>query len=223
MGIPVATITDQQGQKLGLAFELLSLEVRRELNRIPEATLKFLDGSVAKRAFELSNQSFFEPGKQVSIALRYEGEGADTVVFDGLIVRHEVDSDINGSSLRVELKDRAFKLTRQRKSTIFRKQTDDEALRKLISDAQLDTGSIATQTTKFDELVQYYATDWDFLVSRADVEGMVVRVDRGTISVEPMFTAGKKPKARLDFGITEGLEFELSLDGTDQWAAMSSS
>jgi len=220
MGIAVATITSE-GLRLDPTVELLSLEVRRELNRIPEAHLTLKDGSVAARKFELSNGAFFEPGRQVTILARYEGESSDSTLFEGLVVRHAVESRAGGSTLRVELKDAAFKLTRQRKSAVFRKQADDEAIRKLIADAKLTVGDLAATKTKHDELIQYYASDWDFIVSRADAQGLVVNVDRGKIAVQSMVSTAS-PKVRVEYGLGEDFEIELELDGGEQWASMSS-
>jgi Rhs element Vgr protein len=220
VAIPIVTITSE-GQKLDPTIELLSVEVRRELNRVPEAHLTLLDGSVAKRKFELSNAAHFEPGKRVTIALRYENEGSDTVVFDGLVVRHGVETETRGSTLRIELKDAAFKLARTRKSAVFRKNADDEAIRKLIGDAKLEVGDLEVTKTKHEELIQYYASDWDFIVSRADVQGLVVHAHKGKISVLPMVSSAA-PKARLEYGLGDSLDFELTIDGGHQWAAVSS-
>lgn len=220
MGIPVATISSG-GKALDERFELMSVEIHRELNRIPEAKLVLLDGSVAARKFELSNDPFFELGKRIKIALRYEGDDADFIVFDGLVVRHAVENQAEGSVLRVELKDAAFKLTRQRKSAVFRKQSDDEAIRKLIGDAKLTVGELAAATPKHDELIQYYASDWDFIVSRADVQGMVVNVHLGRVSVQPMALAAKG-KLDLAYGRGGVSELELELDAGQQWAEVSS-
>jgi len=220
MGIPVATIKSG-GKPLDPTIELMSVEIHRELNRIPEAKLVLLDGSVAKRKFELSDTAFFEPGKRIEIALRYEGDATDTIVFDGLVVRHAVETKADGSTLRVELKDAALKLTRQRKSAVFRDQSDDDAIRKLIDDAKLTVGKLAPATTKHAELIQYYTSDWDFIVSRADVQGMVVDVHRGTISVQPTALASKA-KLELDHGLGSMSELELEIDAGEQWAEVSS-
>jgi Rhs element Vgr protein len=213
----IATISSE-GKVLAPGIAI-SVEIRRELNRIPEATLILRDGSVAKRKFELSDTEFFEPGKQIEIALRHEGDTSDTILFDGLIVRHAVETQTEGSVLRVELKDRAFKLTRQRKSAVFRKQTDDEAFRKLITDAKLEVGKLAVAESKHEELIQYYASDWDFIVARADVQSLVVNVHRGTISIQPMALAGQA-KLELEYGLVP--ELDLELDAGQQWAEVTS-
>ncbi|MBL8739536.1 MAG: type VI secretion system tip protein VgrG, partial [Myxococcales bacterium] len=202
-------------------MELVSIEIRRELNRIPEAQVVVRDGDVAARRFKLSNAAFFEPGKRVTIFARYEGESEDVVLFEGLVLRHAIESRGRSSSLRVELKDAAFKLTRQRKSAVFHKQSDDETIRKLLDDAKLTVGDLEPTKTKHDEMVQYYASDWDFILSRADVQGLVVDVSQGKVSVRPMVPQDK-PKLKLEYGIGPGFELELEIDGADQWAAMTS-
>lgn len=218
MGALVVTISSG-GQKLDPAVEILSLEVRREVNRIPEAEVTLNDGSVALRKFELSNTTLFEPGKPVTIAAR-EGSAVDATLFEGLVVRHSVESRRGATALRVELKDAAFKLTRQRRSAVFRGQGDDEAIRKLIGAAGLNVGDLAATSLKHSELVQYHATDWDFIVSRADAQGLMVDAHRGTVSVRPVVSTAA-PKVRLEHGL-EDVDLELELDATDQWAEMTS-
>jgi Rhs element Vgr protein len=141
-------------------------------------------------------------------------------LFEGLVVRHAVESRPGTSTLRVELKDAAYKLTRQRRTAVFRKQADDEAIRKLIGDAQLKVGELATTKTKHDELIQYCASDWDFIVSRADAQGLVVDVHRGTVSVQPMIRSDR-PAATIEHGMCDA-ELALELDAGEQWAAMTS-
>jgi uncharacterized protein involved in type VI secretion and phage assembly len=217
MGVPVATITSQ-GTTLDPTIELLSLEIHRELNRIPEATLTLLDGSVAERRFSVSNLAFFLPGAPISIALRYEGDSSDVTVFEGLVVRHAVERNAEGSTLRVELKDAAFALTRSRRSAVFRDVTDSDVMASLITNAGLKTDVIDSTTTRHHELVQYHATDWDFLLSRAEVLGLAVTVHRGLISVRRIALAD--PRRRLDHGVDDVAEIALELDGSHQWAAI---
>lgn len=216
MGIPVASISSA-GKAMDERFELMSIEIHRELNRVPEATLVLLDGSVAARKFALSNDPFFELGKRIKIALRYEGDDVDTILFDGLVVRHAVESTGEGTQLRVELKDAAVKLTRQRKSAVFRKQSDDQIIGDLVRAAGVRVGKLATAAPKHDELVQYYASDWDFIVARADVQGMVVNVHLGAVSVQPMALTGE-PRLDLAHGMDGVSVLELELDAGQQWA-----
>lgn len=218
MGLPIIIITSG-GVRLDPLVQVLSVEVRRELDRVPEAQVRVVDGSVAQRKFAHSDTAFFEPGKPFTIAVR-DGDGPDATLFEGLVVRHAVESRPGTSTLRVELKDAAYKLTRQRRSAVFRDQADDAAIRKLIRDAQLKVGELATTRTRHDELIQYCASDWDFIVSRADAQGLVVDVHRGTVSVQPMIRSDR-PTATIEHGLCD-VELELELDAGEQWAAMTS-
>jgi uncharacterized protein involved in type VI secretion and phage assembly len=219
MGIPVATITCG-GQALDPTVEVVEIEIKRELDRIPEATLSLIDGSVAKREFELSNAELFVPGKPVQIAMRFEGETEDVTLFDGLVVRHAVETQAESSLLRVELKDAAIKLTRQRKSAVYREQTDDAAIRTLVEAAGLQAGEFATSDVTLPEAIQYHAHDWDFIISRAEVQGFAVDVHLGTVRLAKLELASSA-KRTLEYGLGDVHGFELQIDGSQQWAELS--
>src|SRR5262249_14267197 len=61
-------------------YEVVSVDVSREVDRIPEAQVVLIDGDAAKRQFAISDTAFFEPGKEVEIKLRYEGRSQDASV-----------------------------------------------------------------------------------------------------------------------------------------------
>lgn len=220
MGVPVPTITCG-GQPLDPKVEIVEIEIRRELDRIPEAKLHLLDGSVAKREFEVSNSELFVPGKPVTIAMRYEGEGEDVTLFDGLVVRHAVEARAENTMLRVELKDAAIKLTRKRTSAVFREQTDDAAIRTLIDAAGLKAGEFATADVNTPELLMHYVTAWDFIISRAEVQGLAIDVNLGEIKLAKI-ELGTSAVRKLEYGLGDVHEFELEIDGSQQWAELSS-
>jgi phage protein D len=90
----------------------------------------------------------------------------------------------NARLLTVELKDAAVKLTQPRKTTVFREQTDDQVIGKIIAAGGLKKGALSSTQPKHAELVQYYCTDWDFILSRADIHGLLVIVNDGEVFVE---------------------------------------
>lgn len=220
MSAVTATIVNSAKGTLPAVYSLMSVDIRRELNRIPNASLVLLDGDPAKRKFELSDSEFFAPGANIQIKLRYEGKGKDATVFKGKVVRHRIEANVKGSLLRVDLKDTAVKLTQPRRSTVFREQTDGELIRKLLSDGGLAARVDATQPAH-KEILQYQCSDWDFIVSRADVNGLFVIVVDGKVSVRKMDLAAA-PKHKVDFGITDLYDFEFELDGSHQSKKISS-
>jgi len=68
-------------------------------------------------------------------------------------------------------------------------------------------------------MVQYYCTDWDFILSRADVNGHWVLINDGKITVaSPDLSAVKKHT--FNYGISEIYELEMSADILHQYAAV---
>lgn len=216
----VVTITCA-GKKLDHSVGVLELEVRRELDRIPEANLRLLDQSPEAREHKLSQAAHFEPGARVEVALRREGgkDGEDVKVFEGLVVRHNHAARDDGVELNVELKHPALALTRSRRGAVYRDQLDSDVFRKLLGDAGLDVGTIDDSAVTHKELLQYNASDWDFLVSRADVNGQLVVVD-DKVSVRAM-KADEPVVATIDLCLDRILKFDLTVDGAAQRAGFS--
>jgi Rhs element Vgr protein len=139
-------------------------------------------------------------------------------VFDGIVIRHAVTATLEGCRLKVQLSDRAIQLTRGRRSAIYSQASDGEVMRKLIQAAGLRVGRIASTPITHPELVQFNASDWDFLVSRADVLGLAICVSKGSVSALPL--ALGVPARVLNHGLDDTRELELELDGAQQWASL---
>lgn len=214
MSVATPTIL-KDGKAMDPAYEVISIDIRREANRIPRAELRLFDGSAAKQQFNISDSGFFEPGAKIEIKLRYEGE-EDTTVFKGLVVRQGVEVGRDGSILVVGLRDAAIKLAGARKSAVFREKSDDEIIKQLVGEAGLETGTLAATEPKHVEMVQYYCTPWDFILSRADAQGMLVVVDDGKLSLAKMELSGEA-KHHFEYGITDILEFEIEADAASQY------
>ena len=221
MSVVTATILNQTEGKLGDIYPLLSIDIWREVNRIPHASLVLVDGDAAARKFALSDTAFFAPGADIEIKLRYEGLTQDATVFKGKVVRHGVEANVRGSLLRVDLKDDAFKLTQGRKSQVFRDQSDAELIGKLLAESKLKKGSIGATPTQHAEIAQYQCSGWDFILARAEANGLLVLVLDGEVSLRPVALAAAA-KHHFDFGISDLHEIEFELDASDQVAKISS-
>lgn len=218
MSLVTATIRSS-GKTMDPSYQLLTLDIIKEANRIPHATLTLLDGDAAQRTFAISDATFFQPGNPIEIKLRYEGAGQDTIVFKGLVVKQMIESNEYGSLLTVELKDSAIKMTQTRSSEVYTKKADHEIFSALIRRHSLKLGTLDTTQPKHPEIVQYHSTDWDFLLSRSDLYGMLVIAEDGEVSVKKVATQGN-PKHTIDFGISEVYRFEMEVDGSHQYATV---
>jgi Rhs element Vgr protein len=219
MGVPSLKISCE-GRPLPDHMQVLDLELVLAINRVPQATLTLLDGSLPERRFAISDQKLLAPGSRVSIALGYVSKGPlPKRVFDGIVTRHAVTATGEGCRLRLQLSDRAIQLTRGRRSAIYSQTKDGEVMRKLIQAAGLRVGRIAPTPITHPELVQFNVSDWDFLVSRADVLGLAIRVSQGRVSALPLALGA--PARVLNHGLDDTRELELELDGAQQWASLS--
>ncbi len=115
----------------------------------------------------------------------------------------------SGSWLEVECRAPAFKMTLGRRSRHFAEATDSDVAETLLAEHGLTADILATEVVH-PALVQYQASDWDFLVSRLEASGQLVLVDGATVrSYRP--SADDEPLAEVLYGATL-LEVDAELD-----------
>jgi len=200
------------GTVLSNEILLTQITVNKTFNKIAYARLVFVDGSASERNFTLSNDDKFRPGNEIRVELGYEG-GSDTV-FDGIIVRHGIKAGQQGGSLLlIEAKDKAIKLAAARKSAYHINKKDSDVIAALAGSGGL-TPDVDATTVTHKQLVQFDATDWDFIVTRAEANGMLVFTDDGTLVVKKPSTA-QAPLLTATYG-SNIWEFEGEMDARRQ-------
>ena len=200
------------GSKLDRSFDLLSASIRLELNHIGKATLKFNAGNMDKQKFDETDSDFFKPGN--TIRLDAGTMNSQDTLFDGVIV--EVAIHVGKgvrSQMVVECRDYAFSATQGRKNRIFEKKKDEEIIKEVLS----AYGNVKVESTSCQhaEMVQYYASDWDFALSRADACGLFVLTKGKDIQFfKPKVDAS--PVLSVTYGV-DLISFNGGLSGTDQF------
>lgn len=204
------------GTPIPTHYGVLLIEVASRLNVIPSAVLHIDDGSVAQETFPISESDAFVPGNTVEIALGYNTD--ESPVFQGLIVSQglRIRSD-DRSVLVVRCLGHAAKMTRQRCNRYFEKQKDSDIISKVISENGL-TASVEATSFPHPEVVQYYSSDWDFIMSRAELNGLVVHAEAQKINVQKPKVA-QSAALKLTYG-SDILRSDLDLDATDQMHAV---
>ena len=123
MSINITITSADNHQVLAVAMDnkwsVLAVDIVREANRIPYATITLNDGDVAKGEFPISNSDFFKPGRYIKIYFRAKDPQQDVLVFAGLVITHAWEANVNQSTLTIGLKDCAFAMTQSRKSRVF--------------------------------------------------------------------------------------------------------
>ena len=200
------------GEVLGRTYRVKSLVVSREFNRIPKATLTLLDGNAATGDFPVSNEATFLPGQQLEISVGYDS--TEEPVFKGVIVKQalRIRAD-RAPELLIEARHEAVRMTLARRCRGFNDQTDSAVLETLLGDYGLSAEVQATDVTHAG-LVQYHATDWDFLLTRAEANGLLVSANDEAVTIaKPDFSP--EPALELTFGATM-LDFDAELDARTQ-------
>jgi Rhs element Vgr protein len=206
-----------EGKDITNDYAVLSLTVHRAVNRIPTATIVLRDGAAAEETFAASEGADLIPGKQVEIAIGYDG--MDQRMFKGLIVKHAIKVGANGDSILVlDCKDVAAKLAIGRHSRYFTEVKDSDAIAQIISSYAGISPDIASTKGKHPEIVQYYASDWDFILSRAEMNGLIVLAEDGKLKVKAPSTSGN-PTVTLTYGVNL-LEFAAEMDARTQHQAV---
>jgi len=202
------------GTPIDSSWQVVSIDVWTGVNKLPKARLVLSDGSASSEDFPISDSATLIPGVKLTIALGYDGQ--ETTVFAGVIYRQGLDVTQNvASRLVVEATDEAMKMTLARHNALYENVTDSDLIGKLIGNAGLGKSVIAT-ATKQDVIVQYYSTDWDLMVIRAQLNGMVVTVDAGKVTVAPPDTR-RSPVLTVTFGDSM-LDFQAEMDAATQYS-----
>ncbi|MFW5834190.1 MAG: phage late control D family protein, partial [Pseudomonadota bacterium] len=172
---PIQVIVSADGKVVDDA-QLVAVDVEHRVNRIGRAVLTYEDGAAGFRDFPLADAKTFEPGASIIVEARY-GSGTKRKLFQGIVVAARLAiGDRNEVRLRIECRQEAVALTLVRRSLVRQQVKDSDVITKLISAGGL-TAEVADTKVVLPELVQHDVTDWDFVVARAEANGLVVVAD----------------------------------------------
>ena len=204
------------GNALGTTYQVVSMNLNNEINRIPMAKLVIYDGDPAKQDFPVSNEATLIPGATIEIAVGYHSDEA--TIFSGIILRHSLKIRNNGSPMLIlDCRDKAVKMTVARKNKYFYNSKDSDAAQTIISAYQLDS-DIEDTSAQLESIIQYDCTDWDFVISRMEANGKLCSVSNGKITAKkPDFTSATVLDAV--FGASM-LEFDADLDARNQYQSI---
>ena len=206
------------GQEVPREHQLLAVNVVKMVNRISSARLVYLDGSASAGDFPLSNAATFVPGAEVEILAGAASDAAS--LFKGVVLRQSLKvRDHTAPQLIVECRHQAAKLTVGRKDAYFFDQSDSDVISALLSNAGI-TASVESTTGTHPQQVQYHATDWDYLLARAEANGKLVFTNSDRVEVKAPDLGGS-PVCTLQFGATL-LELDAEIDARNQFGAVKS-
>jgi Rhs element Vgr protein len=206
-----------EGEELSKTYQVKSIVVHNEVNRIPMAQIILIDGEAATRDFKLSNEDLLIPGKKIEITAGYHSD--EETIYKGVVIKHTIKIKDSTSCLIIECKDEAVKLTIGRKSNYFYEVKDSDVFEEIIGTYGLENEVEATNFSH-KEIVQYNTSDWDFIVSRAQANGKLCFVENGKITIKKPDVTSESVET-VTFGATM-LDFDAEIDARTQFSKVSS-
>lgn len=215
-GVLTFTITCD-GAALPDIVQVVSIETNHSTNRIPSATITVLDGDMPNAAFPIADEGNFKPGTLVVISAGY-GLSAKPI-YSGVVVRHSVSiTGENYARLVIECRDKALAMTVARKNANYIDKTDHQIIGALIGTYAGLTAAVDSTDITYKELVQYYVSDWDYMLARAEANGLLVTVDDAKVTVAAP-APGTAPVLTVTYG-NDLMEFHAELDARWQLASV---
>jgi Rhs element Vgr protein len=203
------------GTALKDSVQLISVEVDKAVNLIPVARITILDGDMPNKAFPVSDADDFKPGSEIKINAGYKDN--EETIFEGIVVKHNIKiTGNNFSRLHIECRDKAVAMTIGRNNANYVDLKDSEVFTKLVGNYNDLSVTAKPTLTTHKELVQYYCTDWDFLISRAEVNGALVIADDGAVNIAAPDTSSS-PVLTVTYG-EDLMEFHAEIDARSQYS-----
>ena len=196
------------GRALDPAIQVLHLVVSHAVNKVPSARIVVAEDDEVRGRLPLSDSDLFKPGQEIRIAAGYGSREA--TIFEGVVVALGMRSSAGTPRLVIECRDKALAMTLGRRSANHVDASDGEILPKLIASYAGLRASVDAPEVTHKELVQYEVSDWDFMLARAEANGLVVVVEAGKVTVAPPATAGSAALL-LTFGV-DLIAFDADLD-----------
>lgn len=201
-------------------LNIFSINVEKRVNRITTAKIVIFDGDAGTGTFEVSSSPVFVPGNQISIEAGYDGN--NKIIFQGIITQQSLRIDeLVGSALEVECRDEAIKVAVGRKSLTFSQKKDSDVITSIINNYGSLTADVSATNNVWPEQVQFYVSDWDFIRSLAEMNGLIVITLNGTVTVK---APDANPNPVLSIGYGDGLvAFRANMNAITQLESVKTS
>ena len=185
---PVECVILGKGKALSSVLPIVSVDIFYSINTIPKAVIVIEDGEMSKGTFPLSDGDDLKPGAEIIIKAGYGTKQEQ--IFKGIVVRHGISISKRGRScVRIECRHKAIAMTCARKNANFLQKSDDDIVSEIAGNNGVSiSSSMGGEAHK--EILQYYCTDWDFMMTRAEANGCWLLADDAGMSIEKIAAKG---------------------------------
>jgi phage protein D len=212
----VSFVIKINGEKISAAYQVMSMVIQEGINKIPSAQLVIRDGSASEETFEVSDKGDFVPKNKIEIHLGYHNK--NELVFKGIIVTNSHRINSHCCEMNIDCRDERTRMSLTSNGKHYGEKTDDEVVDELIGDNDLPsavrTENGDQQSIRHESLIQSNVTDWDFMISRIDVNGRICVIHNGDMSIiKPDLST--PPSLFLTHGV-DILELHADMDSRGQ-------
>lgn len=196
------------GQQIDCMQYLVSVTAYEAYGKIATAEIVFDDGGNDDENFAVGDSDTFLVGNEIEISAGYDEDVF--VIFKGLIIKQAIRLKSDKSELVVTAKHQACRMSLVRNNVRFSDKTDSDILCEIIRNYNID---FAVEDTEIlhETLVQYNATDWDFINMRAEANGKLLFTSpEGIVVQKPNLEADPKLKIDSSFSV---FDLEAEMDG----------
>lgn len=211
------TITSN-GSEIPNSYGIMSIKISQEVNVIANAQITIRESNAFDQLFKITDTKTFQPGAKIDISLGYNNK--DEPVFSGIVIKQSIRVDDTGTTLQISCKDGLVKAEKSKSKLVLSKSLDSDAIEKIANDLNIEN-KVTPTTVIQDKIVQYNAADWDFIVNKAELNGMVVITDKGALVVSKPVLDGT-PEIGLMYG-RDILEMDTELEVINQYKSVSGS
>lgn len=200
------------GTKIPDEYQVAYISVNKSLNKIATARIEIDNGDSYNAEFSIIEEQTYESGKEVEISMGYQTQ--TKLVYKGIIVKHGVKITSNQTSkIVLECADKAIKLTGQREFKIFEEMKDSDIMQQIANDKGVTVNCSSTSVTH-QRVVQQNTSGWDFIITRAQANYLVVFTDNGQLKIkEP--SEGAQENLKVVYG--ENINsMDVSIDARHQ-------
>ncbi len=204
------------GEAIPATYNVLSIDICQTINQISFARILLYDGDAAKQDFEISGSDVLEPGRTMEIFAGYHLD--ESSLYKGIIIRQKIKVKRSGGSLLyLEVRDKVFKMTLDRKSRYFKDLSDSDLFNQIADEYGISMDSDLTGETH-PEVIQYQVSDWDFIVSRAERLGAYCLFLNDKMLIKKM-----TPTPTASFSLSYGVDIydaDLEMESRSQFESV---
>lgn len=205
------------GQALSGEFQLEYLDIRRMINRVSFAEIALIDGAVDEQNFKLSESDELAFGSEVEIFLGYNTN--EESVFKGVLVKQHIQVTRGGQSrLLINCRDASYRMCLTERSAHYSSVSDSDVINLLASNHNI-SAEVETTSDIHQDVAQLRTSDWDFMLQRAERNGLVVLTKDGELIIKSV--QGGQSSGQIVYG-RNVLAADLEIDAQHQFESTKS-